>query len=468
MRTETRVRPSAASASRALLVVAAACVALAPAATARAQSLSGSAATYFRGFSRPTGNDAATYVPFYEIVELHARKLGLEGLSLHTGFFGMVDILDRQDLYAATGDLSTLYIEYKAPEEGKLRFLRGLEVAGGRQYVTLGPTILEQIDGGKIHYRSPSGYEVGVFGGAPTGVRLAFQPWPIDQDEYAYGYDWLVGGRAGFLDLGRFGGGVSYVHRRYRGRVADNDLGWDLSLTPLSMLDLAGSAVLSLEALRLKEAKGQAAVRVFRPLSLSVGYHLYAPDLWVPRTSIFAVFSEALYQEASASARYVITRALSVDGTYGRRVYGGYTDTQGNDHSGGGANRASLRGVLRFLGTGRALAEFEHLETTDNMAERLRFAAAVPVRLFRREIRLVADFDILVLKEAIHDSRFSFSGTGYIEAPLLANLSLLGGGGGGVSPLLSRELSFLLRVVWSFEQGALASSTGVEVQRGRL
>jgi hypothetical protein len=436
--------------------------------TARAQSPTfwGSSTTALRGFIRPADRDTATYLPFYEMVQLNARRLGVEGLSLHSSFWGLVDSIDLQDRYRVTGDLSTLYLHYRAPEEGRLRWLRGLDLTAGRQFVTLGPMMLEQIDGAKAHYVHSSGLEVGMFGGAPTGTRVAYQLWPSDEDRTNYGYSWLIGGRLGFIDLGHLAGGVSFVHRRYNGRIADNDLGLDASYSPLSLLDLSASAVLSIEALRAKEIRGAVSVQPIKPLSFNVAYLFSSPDLMLPRTSIFAVFADSSFQEGSLDVRWQVTRAFSLDADYGRRYYLARGGEATSDIT-GGANRAGARATLRFGRDldGRALVEYQRLETPDNAADRVRAAASVPLQLWRRQLSLIVDLDLFVVDQAIRDTTVSFVGSGYVEVPLRGDLRLLAGGSGGVTPLLQRAGSLLVRLTWSFE----APSTGaVQVQRGRL
>jgi len=433
----------------------------------RAQAIWGQSTTSVRGFVRPANGDVATYLPFYERVELHVRRLGVEGLSLHTAFWGLLDVVDLQDRYRTSGDMTTFYLQYRGPEEGRLKVLRGLEVAAGRQLVALGPTLLEQVDGGKLHYRHPSGLEVGLFGGAPTGTRVAFAPWPVDEDSYSQGYGWLAGGRLGFMELGRLTGGLSFVHRRYHGRIADNDLGMDLSCRPLSALELAASGAVSLEALRPKQVRVDATAAPLRPLTLSAGYLFSSPDLFIPRTSIFAVFSEETFQEAALEARWQTTRVLTLEGAYGRRFYataGGKT----TEDASSGANRASVRAVLRFGQTlqGRATALFERLEAPDNATSRARLAVFLPLLLVRRPIGVILDLDTFVLDDALRDARFSLTGSGFVEVPLRPSLRLLAGGSGGTSPLLRKEGSFLVRLTWDF--AVPAQDAPVQVQRGRL
>lgn len=438
---------------------------------AGAQGLFARSSTYLRGTSVPAGTDTRTYMPLYEQVELRTANLGLEGLSINTSFWAMVDILDVQEEQRGSGDLNTLFVNYRVPEEGLLGALHGLELTLGRQLVAFGPTVLEQVDGGKAHYVHSSGLELGLFGGAPTGVRFRFHPWPLDNDDYGYTPSWLLGGRIGYVNLGFVSGGLTYVHRRFDNLVADNDLGLDLTVSPLSWLDISGMATLSLEALRPKEGRGTVAVRPLRALTLAAGYRYSSPDLWIPRTSIFAVFSEETFHEAFIDARWRATRKITVEGGYGRRFYGGAgldddaTAAEDDDEL-LGANRASLRGTYRFLQGARAVAEVERVESTDNASNRLRLASSLPLHLLGRTFHVIVDLDFMILDETIRDARYSLVGGGYLQVPILDNLQVLAGGSGGFTPLMDSMGSFNVRLTWEID--LFTTEGGVRVKRGRM
>ena len=73
-----------------------------------------------------------------------------------------------------------------------------------------------------------------------------------------------------------------------------------------------------------------------------MGYRFTSPDLYVPRSSIFSVFSEETYQEAGIDARWQATRALSLEAGYGLRFYNAAADGRaGADYK----NRASVRSL---------------------------------------------------------------------------------------------------------------------------
>jgi hypothetical protein len=187
--------------------------------------------------------------------------------------------------------------------------------------------------------------------------------------------------------------------------------------------------------------------------------------VWVPRTSIFAVFSEETFQEAALDGRWEATRVLTLDAGYGRRFYSAARD--GRDGT-AGANRASARATIRFgeQRAGRGLAEVERVEAPDNAFTRLRLATSVPLRLARRLVSCIVDLDLFVLDDATRDTQVSFTGGAWVEVPLRPNVRVMAGGTASTTPLLQQAGTFLLRLTWDFETPS--PDRAVLVQRGRL
>lgn len=456
-------------------VVLVAALLIGPAApSARAQSLVGRSTTLVHGYVRPGDADVGAYLLFSELLEVRTQDLGLPGLHLNASFWGRADALDLEDTHRVTGDLNTLFVRYEAPAEGPMKVLHGLQLTVGRQFVALGPTLLSPVDGGLAHYLHPSGFELALFGGAPTGIRLDTMAWPTLADAYSRDLDWLVGGRVGYVNLGFLSGGASYIYRSTGDLTAESDLGVDVTASPLSFLDISGLATLSLEALRMKEARGTLGVRPLSALSVVAGYRFSSPDLWVPRSSIFSVFSEETFQEAFVEARYRVGRTVTLDGAYGRRFYAapeldpeGRAAASGGVGEPGGANRASARASYRHLAGARAMAEVERVEMLDNASNRLRVAGSLPFALAGQAVQVVVDLDAMVLDEPLRGSRFSFVGGGYLKVPVVSGLTLLAGGSGGTTPLLRSLGTFTVRLTWEVEAGPSRGPTQVLAGRGR-
>ena len=432
--------------------------------------ISGRLSTYATGRALPSAGERARFLRFIQLVDLDARP-GAAGLTVHASFWAAVDAGNRIEIERPSGDVSTLYVRYVAPAKPRWRWLRGVTLTLGRQLVVAGPNLLEQVDGAQLAYTHPqSGVQLVAFGGAPSGVRLTQQPFALGDDSFNYrSASWVAGGRLGYLDVGgALRGGVSYVQRRYGGDIAQQDISADASLSLLRgsrPLSLSALGTVSLEALALKEVRASADFRPWRKLDIALRYQYSRPDLWVPRTSIFSVFSDESFQEAAADIAWRVKRRLRLRAAYGRRFYGavGLPDVgdiaagERNSDERSGANRALLELSWGFLvrrwggGSGRLVARVERLEAPDaNAYNRLRLAAALPTLVLWRPMQLVADIDMFVLDQRINGVRFGLLARAFVQVALRPELRLLVGGGGGISPLMSSQGSFLVRLSWQF------------------
>jgi len=441
----------------------AALAALATTTPANAWDLKLSSSTFARGYVRP-GHPALTqHLAFYELVNLRARNLGTEGLTLTTSFWGNVQALDLVD-DRATGDLDILNLEYRAPADSALA---GLRATLGRQLVALGPSILEQLDGGTVAYRSSFGLDVAAFGGAVTGVRFVNQPWTINDDGTASGLGWVVGGRLGYRlrDLLRVG--ASYRHKRYEGQVAFNEVGWDLLVAPLDSLELLSSGAVELTSQRLKEARAGLRYRFLDELEAGAGYRFVSPDLYIPRSSIFAVFSDQEHQQAYLEGFWAPLRWLDLAAEVDLRLYG-ETCTRGAI-SGEACDDLELEVSGELTGTFRLgprrqrkfVLEVERVGAPDGGYTRVRAGASSP--LFWR-LSAVADLDLYVLDA--HDdgsghehTSLGVYGRAYLSVSVLQGLSIMAGGGGMSSPQFTRAGSFMVRLRWDWETGGGGASS---------
>ncbi|MCA9669903.1 MAG: hypothetical protein KC503_30115 [Myxococcales bacterium] len=445
--------------------------------------------TYATGRVLPGATERARFLRFIQLVDLDGRP-NLAGLSVHASFWAAVDVgNERLEIDRGSGDISSLYLRYVAPAKPRFGWMRGITLTVGRQFVSAGPTTLEQIDGVELRYTHVnSGIQLVAFGGAPSGIRLTNQPFALGNDDYDYGESWVVGGRLGYVDFGGIvRGGVAYVQRRWNGEIAQQDVSADLSLSLLrgsAPLTLNAIGTMSLEALDLKEVRASLDFQPFRRLDLALGYRYSRPDLWIPRTSIFSVFSDETFQEASADVGLRITRGLRLRAGYGRRFYWsigltpvGNDPTVAYENQADGANRAMAELSWRFLirrwggGSGRVIARVERLEAPeDNAYNRARLAAAIPF-ILRAPIRIVADVDAFFLDNEINGTRYGLLARGFVEiAPFCPCFKILVGGGGGISPLLSKQGTFLVRLSWqqsTFKAAAGRLSLSRRIEEGR-
>jgi hypothetical protein len=439
-----------------------------------------SATSYFRGRVRPAVGDTVDDYPFYELVDLSARDLGVAGLSLHASLWGRIalaDVIPPDE--RATGEVNLLTLEYRAPI--KTRF-EGLRLRLGRQFVFAMPSTVEQLDGAMVGYRHPGGFDLQAFGGALTGIRFLRQPWPVVDDQDEYGPNWVAGGRVGYRYLDLAALGVSYGQKRYDGRPAFNELGWDALLGLHERISLFGAGSVELTAERLKTVRVGLRAELLHHLEASAGYRFASPDLYIPRTSIFAVFSDEVHQEAFVEAYWRVRRWLALTAEVAGRFYGeSCTDSAmlgtsacHDEQTANGSLRADLR--LGPQGVHRMTFEFERVGAPEGGYTRWRGATrlALPGAL-----SAVVDLDLTRLDKPTEDAviaregdhLWAFSAAGYLGRSFLDAVRLLAGGRAMVSPLLSHAVAFLVRVEWVFDRydgGPVAVRRNSALATGRL
>jgi hypothetical protein len=433
-----------------------------------------SATTYFRGYVRPGADATAEFVPFMELLQLSTRDVGVQGLSIQASLWGRVQLIDIPvGDERVTGDVNTLFVSYRFDKKDCP--FRGLEIRAGRQFISVGPAIYDQIDGGYVNYRSPFGLDVTAFGGLTTGVRFLHQSWALGNNDTNF-TGWVAGGRLGYRLMSLATLGVSYRHKRFDGEVAFHEVGWDVVVHAIDSITLIGDGVFELTAERLKE--GRAAIRfdVLKNLMVLAGYRYREPDLFIPRTSIFSVFSDWTHQEIYGEAYWSPKRWLSITAEGGAllysetcnlNTYGGKTCDNAETEI-----RLSLRADMR-LGWGhpyRLSALIERVGAPDGGLTRGRIgaraklyqalAAIVELDLFHLDKR--DNQDVFVTSN--DHSRWGFVGAGYLTYAVTPKLSVMAGGQGGTSPQLKNYGAFMLRVNWLID-GAPIKGAAVAVSR---
>ncbi len=442
--------------------------ALAP--PAAAQSFRLSSSTHVHGLVRPGAAGASNQLPFFELITLSTRDLGLQGLSLNASLWGMVEALDvapSED--RVSGDVSTLQLTYRAPAKS---MLDGLTVRGGRQFISAGPTILEQIDGGLVSYRAAFGLDLTLFGGAPTGLRFIRQEWPLGDDDSRYTDNWVVGGRLGYRLMDLLVLGASYRQQRYYNEVANDEVGWDLVMTPLDALEVVHHGAVELTSQRIKEVNTALLLHLSRKLSTRAGFRFISPDLFIPRTSIFAVFADETHSEGYLGADWRLRRWIGLEAELGVSIYGEscVDEALGGCTAAEAALNADLRANLR-LGPARryrVTVEAERTGTIDGGLTRLRIAGSAPLLA---RMTAIADLDFFVLDAPGEESgatlaarsRVSFAGSAYLSYVFRDDLQLLAGGRAMVTPLFSRAGAFMVRLNWILDRPA--DGAAVKVRR---
>ena len=429
--------------------------------------------TLARGLSRPGVSEDTVHFPFYEFVTLQSRDVGVEGIDIHASMWGRITAGDVHGLDAwrpndrISGDVNVLQVTYRAPEE---TLLEGLVLRGGRQFVAVGPSMYDQFDGGYASYRLPVGFDLSAFGGVVTGVRFVQQPWPIDEDDATFGPNWTAGGRLGYSFQDWVRVGVGYRQKRYAGRMAFNEIAWDLISQPLGELELLTDGVTELTAGRLKEARVSARYQINREINTGLGYRYTAPDLFVPRSSIFAVFSNEERQEILAEAVWSPLRWLTLQGEAGGLIFAGNCAAEGRaDEICDGLTAlpaARIRADLRYGPDKqhRGVFVFERNGARDGGFWRWRLATTLKLRY---QASLVFDLDAVLLDDrsaaftpATDRTDFAFSGSGYLARQVTDSVHIMVGGQGYLSPLYSHSGTFTVRLNWLMDGQAKKQASG--------
>ena len=281
-------------------------LALLAAASARA---GGDTTTLFD--SRPFVRDGAHQDnSIYEAFSLNARAEGsdwLQDIRVVARGWGRLTLGTSFDEHTTAGDVDSLFFEGRVLQ-------RHLLLRLGRQLMTGGAMRATQVDG--ITADGVIAHGVGVQGWAGVPVQPRFAQ--------ASG-DFITGGRAFWRQGFDSEVGVSYVYALRKGYLARSDLGVDGSWTPVRPVTVSGVLQWSLEEGRLAEGRLQALWQVDKKLQLVGDVSRTAPDLFIDRSSIFAVFSEELRNEAGAEVVYRLLQPLSLEADFHwLRVEGGH------------------------------------------------------------------------------------------------------------------------------------------------
>ena len=298
-------------------------------------------ATYlrFQQYAAP-GFDKKFQAPVTQYLTIDAKKIGVEGLSLHFNGWGdaiMGSTLPDEDRY--NGNLTYFYLDYRLPANNA-------SVKAGRMFVFDG-LATEQIDGVSFRTDLPQGMTLSLFGGAPTKL------------DYKGGNkgDTIIGGRvseryAGILEVGLstlYEGGIRTPINNGTLDVASEGytppgslrsyrqlIGWDLWLSPIKMVELNGHTFYDLASSGIAENSYLATVRPMEKLSISGDYTDQTPKNYYAATNLPSLFNPNEFgklRRYGAVVTLTATKAIEVSVDYHRynREATGNSDRSGFD-----------------------------------------------------------------------------------------------------------------------------------------
>jgi len=237
-------------------------------------------------------------VPIVELVGLSAQGFevpAVDDLKLRVSGWGRVDAVEGRDL---AGDLEFAFLQ------GRL-FDRRLSLTMGRHLVSGGAARLTQLDGASADVRIGRGLGVSAFGGVPVVPRFA-----VAKGDLAYG------GRVYYRALIDTEVGVSYAHTLDHGLTARQDAGLDARVRLMRGLVVSGYGLWSLAEQRLAEIDIGPTWMATPDVQARVEYRRTAPDLFLPRRSIFSVFAEMQRDEVGGDVSWQLNRWANLFADY--------------------------------------------------------------------------------------------------------------------------------------------------------
>ena len=318
----------------------------------------------------------------YQSFALNARAEGtdwLQDLRVVARGWGRLTIGDSFDEHRTAGDVDSLFVEGRVLQ-------RHLLLRVGRQLATGGALRATQLDGLAVDGVIAYGLGVQAWVGVPVQPKFS----------QARG-DFLTGGRAFWRQSFDSEVGISYVYALRRGYIARSDLALDGSWTPIRPVTVSALAQWSLEEERIAEARVQGLWQVDRKLQIVADVQRTSPDLFLDRSSIFAVFSEEKRNEAGGEIVYRLLEPLSLE------AEGHWLKVEG-----GSGYRAGARATYRTPYGGSYGAELRLLDQPDNGYT---LARVFGLRKLRGNITITADVDAYWLHEEINAKKSSVVGT---------------------------------------------------------
>jgi hypothetical protein len=179
----------------------------------------------------------------------------------------------NDDELDAAGDALVAVVRLRDPE-GQGDF------TAGRFVLATGAVRPVHLDGGHARGKLPWGIGLEVFGGLPVVPALGSRA-----------YDWVVGGRVSESYLQLLTAGVSYVQRRDRGRLDDEEVGFDAAFAPSRLVDIAGRAAYDVVSPGLTEAHVSVATRP-HPYRFEAFAMRRSPARMLPASSIFSALGD--------------------------------------------------------------------------------------------------------------------------------------------------------------------------------
>ncbi len=375
--------------------------------------------------SRPeiVGTTPRASAPLLELMDLSASGIDTplgQDLRARVVAWGRWETLGT-DGQALNGDVQLAYAE--GSWAGRRVMLRA-----GRQLILEGTGMRAlHVDGAFLDARIWRNFGVRVFGGAP--VAPDFGPRPGDL---------ITGARAYFAPSWGTEVGASYTFGLDRGLVSRHDVGVDgrWAVTPNLSANAYGS--FSLAEQRLIELDIGPRWVVLPNLELWTAFRRTAPDLWLPRTSIFSVFAEERRDELGAGVYWEPWSQLGIS-----------ADLRGLQNEYGDGYDAGARVSLGIGARSRTrvTAQFRQLRIPDHGYLQTRLGISQKIW---RELTATADGDVYFLDAPINGQDRSYSATATLGWTFLPGWRAGVTAIGTTNPTWESRLEVLAKLTYNF------------------
>jgi hypothetical protein len=269
----------------------------------------------------------------------------------------------------------------------------------------------------------PVGVE--VYGGVPTTPRFA-----VSQGDAA------AGGRVFYRPAPIFEAGASFVQVMGEGRIDRQEAGLDARLFTSRTISLAALGLWSTVEGRLAEASLRATWQPVRALELNLDGARTAPDLLLPRGSIFSVFADETHDELGGGVYWRPLPRLRL-----------YADGHAISDDGGTGGRAGARATLA-LGRDNATTLGTEFRAIELPQKGLLDARAFATQRFSERVVATLDADAAWLDPAVNMQTTSITAAATLGWDFRPGWKALITGIAGETPLLDRRIEAMAKLVY--------------------
>lgn len=364
-----------------------------------------------------------------EIVGLTVRNIemsGVDDLKIQLSAWGQLASLSDPvgTGNGTTGDIDLLYVQ------GAL-FNRHLSLTLGRQLIFGGAARILQLDGVNATVAIGKGFGVTGYVGSPVVSRFSY---PVG--ELAFG------GRAYWRPSYGSEIGLSFVEILSGSVVSREDLGLDGRWVILPNLAVTASGIFNLRAEAFADAELTVTWQVLPTVELHVTGQHTSPDLYLPMTSIFSVFSNINNDAVGAGVSWQALPRLALYGEYKRL----WVD-------GGNGDEAELRATYRLSRKATVGLDARFLYVPENGV-----VPANGINDFRvwvlypltPKIKLSADVDWTILHNELNGGDDSLVGTGSVSWAFAPGWNGMLSGSVGTTPFFQARYTLTARIGYDF------------------